>query len=285
MLDVNKKNEVKLASDNKVSLFNIENIFSDLNEVVTTFFPSFRFEKLLRYRAETIAKVGIEAYKIAKSENIQINPLPPKIALPLVEKLSLEDEPDMFERWAKLLIAAGVNPNPIHQQYADILSGLNSQSANLLKEIYMHQENIYLEKEFDDYLDKSRFKKYFDDANKDNKSTVFIEGRPAFSLPSSFHVFPFRFPFIICGTEKGRLKHFGFKADGSASGNSVLLEFKDETIKMLLSLEKMGLIKYQHIFHDQKKDENGKIYFISNCGVLLTQFGYSFTDCLENPTK
>jgi len=277
--------EVKALSDNKVSLVNIENDFSGFREVVAMFFPLLRKEILLRYRAETIARVGLEAYRIAQSENIQIKPIPPKIALPIIEKLSLEHEPDMFERWTKLLIAAGVNPNPIQQQYADILSGLNSQGANLLKDIYSHQDIKNIENEFDDYLDKSRFKRYFDDANRYNRNTVTIGDTPAFSLPSSFHVSPFRFPLIIYGTEKSTLKHFGFYCDGSASRDSVLLEFKDETTKMLLSLERMGLIKYQHIFHDKKQDENGKTFFVSKCGVLLTQFGYSFIDCLENPTK
>jgi len=274
--------EVKTLSDNKVSLLNIENDFSGLSEVIAMFFPSLRQEILLRYRAETIARVSLEAYRIAQSENIQIKPIPPKIALPIVEKLSLEHEPDMFERWSQLLIAVGVNPNPIQQQYADILSGLNSHGANFLKDIYSHQDKRNIEDEFDSYLDKSRFKRYFDDANR---NTVTIGDRPAFSFPSSFHISPFRFPLIIYGTEKGTLKHFGFYHDGSASRDSVLLEFNDETTKMLLSLERMGLIKYQHIFHDQKEDENGNTYFISQCGVLLTQFGYLFIDCLENPTK
>jgi len=274
--------EIKTASDNKVSLVNIENDFSGLKEVVAMFFPSLRQEILLRYRAETIARVGLEAYRIAQSENIQIKPIPPKIALPIVEKLSLEYEPNMFERWTKLLIAVGVNPNPIQQQYADVLSGLNSQGANLLKDIYSHQDNMNIENEFDGYLDKSRFKRYFDDANR---HTVTIEDMPTFSFPSSFLVYPFHFPLIIYGTEKGTLKHFGFFYDGSASRDSVLLEFNNETNKMLLSLERMGLIKYEHIFHEKKEDENGKTYFISQCGVLLTQFGYSFIDCLENPTK
>jgi len=278
----NEDIEIKTASDNKISLLNIENDFSGLKEVVAMFFPSLRQEILLRYRAETIARVGLEAYRIAQSENIQIKPIPPKIALPIVEKLSLEHEPDMFERWTKLLIAVGVNPNPIQQQYADVLSGLNSQGANLLKDIYSHQDNMNIENEFDGYLDKSRFKRYFDDANR---NTVTIGDKHAFSFPSSFHVYPFHFPLIIYGTKKGKLKHFGFYCDGNASGESVLLEFNDEINKMLLSLERMGLIKYQHIFHDKKEDENGKTYFISRCGVLLTQFGYSFIDCLENPTK
>jgi hypothetical protein len=285
MFSKEKKIEVKAASENKISLFNIEIDFSGLAEVVALLFPSLRHERLVRYRTETIAKVSLETYRLANAENVQLNPIPAKMALPIVEKMSLEEEPDMFEKWSKLLLAAGVNPKPIHQQYADILFGLDSQGANFLKEIYSHQDNINIENIFDEYLDKSRFNRFFDNANMDYRNRVTIDEGPVFSFPLSFGQPSFDFPLIIYVTEKGSLKHFGFYFDGSASRNSVLLVFKDETVKLLLSLERMGLIKYQHIFHDQKKDEEGKAYFVSRCGVLLTQFGYSFIECLENPTK
>jgi hypothetical protein len=162
--------EIKIASDNKflsdnsnkVSLFNIENDFSGLANVVACFFPSMRHEMILRYRAETIAKIGIEAYRLAQDENIQINPIPPKIALPLIEKMSLEHEPNMYEKWAKLLIATSINPNPIHQQYADILSNLNNRSADILQRIRIHQIGPDVEEDYNEYIDAARFKNFFD---------------------------------------------------------------------------------------------------------------------------
>jgi hypothetical protein len=57
----------KLASDNKIALINIENDFSGLKDAVALFFPSMQHEIILRYRAETIAKIGIEAYRIAQN--------------------------------------------------------------------------------------------------------------------------------------------------------------------------------------------------------------------------
>ena len=88
-------------------------------------------------KTENIVKVSLEAYRIAQSENIQIKPIPPKIALPLIEKMSLEHEPDMYEKWANLLIAVGANPNPVHQQYTDLLYNLDNYSAKFLKNIYI----------------------------------------------------------------------------------------------------------------------------------------------------
>jgi len=167
----------KIASDNKVasdntiknSLINFEFDFSGLKDAVALFFPSIRHEMILRYRAETIAKIGIEAYRIAKEEGLKINPIPPKIALPLIEKMSLEHEPDMYRKWAGLLIATGVNPNPIHQQYADILANLNTHSANILKYIYSSHLKSDSEMMYKKYSDIIKFLETYNDAICSNK--------------------------------------------------------------------------------------------------------------------
>jgi hypothetical protein len=157
--EINIASGNKVASDNtaKISLFNIENDFSGLKDAIALFFPAYRYEMILRYRAETVAKIGLEAYKLAQNENIKIKPIPPKIALPIIEKMSLEHEEDMYEKWAKLLIAAGVNSDPIHQQYAEVLANLNKQSAELLKDIYIKQKNPNLQNQYDEYADKKSF--------------------------------------------------------------------------------------------------------------------------------
>jgi hypothetical protein len=199
--------EVNIASGNtlKISLFNIENDFSGLANAVLCFFPSMRHEMILRYRAETIAKIGIEAYRMAREEGIKINPIPPKIALPLIEKMSLEHEPDMYEKWARLLLATGVNNNPIHQQYADILANLNNDRANFLKDIYTKQtEQPDIEQKFDEYVDKIRFQSLYKEVEK--KARIENNGvgeysQSAISWITRFNA-RFSFPLIISGTEK-----------------------------------------------------------------------------------
>ena len=54
---------------------------------------------------------------------------------------------------------------------------------------------------------------------------------------------------------------------------------------MLLGLEKLGLIKQMPYFIDNKKDINGKIIQADSRGIVLTQYGYTFIDCLEHPNK
>ena len=284
------KKTTKIASDNTIknSLINFENDFSGLKDAVALFFPSIRHEMILRYRAETIAKIGIEAYRIVQNEGMQINPIPPKIALPLIEKMSLEHEPDMYKKWAKLLIAAGVNPNPIQQQYADILSNLNNENANLLKEIYEKQSSSNLEKEFEEDINKTIFKKCYDDIQSYTSWHSSVNEDDGFSLPDSsaaLHSF-FQYPLILYGTEKGKETYTPCYENGKAIVEKyAVLVFTNEDKINLIGLQKLGLIKFQYLFHEPRKDETGETVSVKRCGVLLTQFGYSFVDCLEHPTK
>jgi hypothetical protein len=290
---------VKIASDNKlfsdntnkVSLFNIENDFSGLDKAILCFFPSIRHEMLLRYRAETIAKIGIEAYKIAQNRNILINPIPPKIAMPLVEKMSLEHEPDMYEKWAKLLIAVGANPNPLHQQYADLLYNLDNYSAKFLKNIYINQKmKMNAEAVYDQYIEYSMLNKLYNAINKQFSDRFYALGENNISVSSNsifFHP-PFDFPMIIHGTEKSVLYHWVVvsgkdkdKKINPKDHESPCLSLPEKEKKMLQLLDKLGLIKFQILSYDRNKDSN-RLY-IERYGVFLTEFGYSFIDCLENP--
>ena len=282
-----KKNK-KFASDNKIasnnviknSLINFDVDFNGLKDIISLFFPSIRHEIILRYRAETIAKIGIEAYKIAHNNDIQIIPIPPKIALPLIEKMSLEHEPDMFEKWAKLLIATGVNPNPKHQQYADILSNLDNHNASLLDKIYSNQTKPDAEKEYNEYIDKMRFQECYD-AIKDHNFT----DEESFPL----HIY-FNFPYYILGTTESKepQNQYLFSSQDIYHEENTYFTFKKEETDMLIGLDKLGLIKYQVLnreYTPNKPNEDKRLIFREKCGILLTLFGYSFVDCLKHPTQ
>jgi hypothetical protein len=285
--------DIKVASDNTIKngLINFDVDFSGLKDVVALFFPSIRNEMILRYRAETIAKIGIEAYRMAISEGIQINPIPPKIALPLIEKMSLEHEPDMYEKWAKLLIAAGVKPNPIHQQYADILSNLNCKSASFLKEIYTKQGDDEYESKFDEYIDKSRFQDLYKEAERRAKKRNDGVGEYSRGILSymTFHN-NFYFPLFISGTEEKIISTKVFKVIGNSppiqgEREGTFLVLTKEESNMLLGLEKLGLIRYKEFETVREKIKGEEYIYVKQYGVLLTKFGHSFVDCLEHSTK
>ena len=266
--DTNIASGNKLASDNntKVSLINIENYFKGLEKAVALFFPSMRHEMLLRYRAETIAKIGLEAYKLTQKEDIKIKPIPPKIVMPIIEKMSLEHEETMYERWAKLLIAAGVNPNPIHQQYAEILSSLDSKSANLLREIFKKQKEQNIENEYEGYVRRNNF--LWENLNLEFKKSGFFNGIKEIKIPPYFeNNVDFSFPYYMTGNVK-------INGDNEMNNNEE---------NMVMVLQRLGLIKFKK-YYDGFDGENKDLDKTYKYGIFLTRFGHIFVDCLENPT-
>jgi hypothetical protein len=241
------------------------------------------------FNFEGIDKVSSIAYTMAMNENIPIKHIPPKIAMPLIEKMSLENESDMYEKWAKLLIATGVNPNPIHQQFADILANLNNKSANFLREIFENQSDSEMESKYEESINKYKFQVFYnnEEINRRRSFDPSEYGNPLnpmtpfYPLPTFFH-----FPLIICGTEESAESTTPYYENDMAVVNKYnILKFSDEDNNLLLVLEKLGLIKYYFLLNEEKKDEEGKLFYVRKCGTLLTKFGYSFVDCLENPTK
>lgn len=290
-------NENKIASENELfsnnnidnSVIKIEKIFDGLDKVLLCFFPKVRDEIILKYRAETIKEVGILAYKLAKEENIELNPVPPKYALPLIEKLSIEHEPDMYERWARLLIETSADPKPIHQQYAELLSKLDKKSAVLLKNVYENQKEADLEKKYDEIIDRKRFKDNYEEMKNevDRKSYVISGSITALpDMPKNSNDL-FDYPLVLHCVDKNQDKLFG-RLTKSDDGKTIIIEnnnkvFFDEDNIRLLGLEKLGLIKYQYFYNERKKSGNDDYFYVKQYGVLLTQFGYAFINCLEDP--
>ena len=150
----------EVASGNFSPTVNLDGVLKGGEKLIAMLFPDIRFaimEKLnaealflkakaelcqtdtVRHQVETFLKIGMSARQILEVLNIQFNPIPPKAALPLFEKSSLEHEEEMYSEWAKLLVATADEYNPIHMQYAEILSKIGSDEANILKTIYETQ--------------------------------------------------------------------------------------------------------------------------------------------------
>jgi hypothetical protein len=143
---------------------------------------------------------------------------------------------------------------------------------------------------YDEYCDKSRFQKYYNDINSNIKmQNIGMNEKSALLPKTGLFQIPFNFPRVISGSEKSNISEnqvlvFNELGNAIVGADSYLVFTRDDK-NMLLGLEKLDLIKCQFLFPDQSRDENGKALFVENCGVLLTKFGYSFVDCLEYPTK
>ncbi len=147
MLDNNNVSNSMLSDNNVASnnfsnntLISFEKVFSGLENLVALFFPSVRNAQVERYRAETTLLIAKKAQELKDKYNIEVKPIPPKAAIPLFEKLSIEHEEIMFDLWAKLLLDTSSKYTPIKIQYAEILSKIGGQEARLLKAVFDFQK-------------------------------------------------------------------------------------------------------------------------------------------------
>lgn len=252
----------------KNSLISFNNCFNNLDKTIEVFFPSMREARVERYRAETFYKIGLKADEILKILGVSANPIPPKGAIPLFDKLSLEHEEEMYDLWAKLLVEAAIEYNPIQLQYADILSKIGNNEAKLLKKIFYTQKDKgkgLLEIDYKKSQEKELFKEY-------NLLSGISKGEALYlndPIPTDFE---FIFPYYIEAEPKQN-------TEDSLQQDVIQKDFSQEIITSVNLLVQLNLIHKKYtVFHD--KYDKG-CYAISKIGVLLTEFGYSMIACLE----
>lgn len=252
-------------SENKLINFDVD--FNGLEKSVVLFFPSVRNAMVERYRAETFLKIGLKAQEIINILSLKTNPIPPKAALPLFEKMSLEHEEDMYNIWAKLLVSASVNYNPIQIQYAEILSKIGSEEAKLLIEMYKIQAQNISFKAYGAKMEKfTRELNHFNTAR-----TIFKQIEIAITDIISHHIsrsakmanpiylyIKHKFKKILCRAEKD------FRGYANDVFEITRLFDKKENENSIRVLEGVNLIFNQEYF-----------------SPLLTNLGYKFITELE----
>lgn len=140
MIDKNlSNNDIANGNFSQNTLVSFNADFNGLEKTVSLLIPSIRNAMVERYKAETTYIILEKAIKIIQDNGYEVKPIPPKIALPLFDKLSLEHEENMYDMWAKLLVNATTNYDPINIYYAEILSKISSKEALLLLEMYKFQ--------------------------------------------------------------------------------------------------------------------------------------------------
>jgi Abortive infection alpha len=96
-------------------------------------------DRLKFFRWQRQVRMAEEAEKILKSRGTQeTRAVPPKLALPLIEAASLEEDDDLQNLWAKLL-ANAMDPNfksELRYTYIDILKSLTPLDVKILMEFY-----------------------------------------------------------------------------------------------------------------------------------------------------
>lgn len=132
-------NDVVSGNFSQNTLVSFAGVFNGLEKSIGLLIPSVRNVLVERYRAETTALILDKAIKIIEENGLTINSIPPKGALPLFDKLSLEHEKEMYDIWANLLVNASMNYDPIYILYSEILSKISNAEAKLLLEMYHYQ--------------------------------------------------------------------------------------------------------------------------------------------------
>jgi hypothetical protein len=92
-----------------------------------------RLELLLHKTEERLRKKGVTQFRL----------VPPKLALPLLQNATMEDEDDLHTLWSALLAAAmdsGVDE--VHRKYVSILADLTGPDAVVLRKIWAEWQTV-----------------------------------------------------------------------------------------------------------------------------------------------
>lgn len=100
-------------------------------------------------RAETLYQKAVE--RLLKKGVTMTRPIPPKVALPLLEYATIEHEDDLHTLWANLL-ATGMdaNENEIHRKYVTTLGEMTSEDAAILAKMFASSKDEITKKKFRD---------------------------------------------------------------------------------------------------------------------------------------
>jgi hypothetical protein len=96
-------------------------------------------DRLRFYRAERWILLSVKTKERLRRKGIKhIRTVPPKVALPLIEAATIEDDEDLHTLWANLL-ATGLDESAalIRQQHVATLSALSLEDAQTLRAIYL----------------------------------------------------------------------------------------------------------------------------------------------------
>ena len=96
-------------------------------------------DKLRFVRWKRLVETADEVNKILESRNVKTTrAVPPKLALPIIEESSLEDDPTLQALWSHLLANAMDSSfsDEIRSAYSDIIKGITGRDALLLRTLY-----------------------------------------------------------------------------------------------------------------------------------------------------
>lgn len=275
-------------------LFNIVNIkIKDFpEELIKEIKPYISFlltqaEELIKIKEdENIAKTLLQYFNFTEKLKIEKRfNFPIKFGIPAFKKIALEEDSDLQKEWAKLLVVASSDYHPIYGQYAEILSQINSENAQLIKKTYAKQKKEggfnFLEN-FEYVTLKSLYNEAIQEAKEKEKCKLeeksFTEKdapdrAPKASCPIA------KLPYIINGTVEdlnpmveargGTLPSFDYTMD--------LFKKSSKILDSLVLLKNLNLLNFEFCTYR----DGGRKGIVPQWGIMLTPLGYKFAETLE----
>jgi hypothetical protein len=93
-------------------------------------------------RVERASKLVADAAAVVAESGQEPQPVPGRLLIPILEKGSLEDDPELRDRWVALLANAAVNPGGVMPAFVSILGELSSMEARILRRVYELQAEL-----------------------------------------------------------------------------------------------------------------------------------------------
>ncbi|MEQ1650851.1 MAG: Abi-alpha family protein [Hyphomicrobium sp.] len=140
-VDVSAKAEAKLHIKGEVPSSSLGRAVDALTDIIRPFSEArgLKADILRMQREEVAIEIAKRARQKVEIERLEIQSVPNKIIVPLLEKGSCEELADdqMIERWANLLAAASMRV-AVEPRFVSILSELSGKQAELLDSIAFH---------------------------------------------------------------------------------------------------------------------------------------------------
>lgn len=114
-------------------------------------------DKVRIIRFENAIKTINRAQEICKKEKIKIEKIPINFLVPFLEQVSLQDDDDVKEIWARLLTSAASDYDPILMVIKDSLARMTSKEVGIIEEICtidnFENQIAILEGDYEGWLD------------------------------------------------------------------------------------------------------------------------------------
>ena len=206
-------------------------------------------DKIRFFRFKSALKTLKKAKEIVENEEITLKEIPIKFLVPFLEKCSLEDEDsELINQWANLLVSAGSEYKANHPAFVDILSQISPSEAMLLKRIW----EIRKSRGYDSL--KLILELY-------EQKTVSYYGKKPVSIDE--------------WEEKGFLVMAGSSPGSLGDRRDTVMA--DQNIRSLQLLERQNLIKIQTVSGEHVT--TNKEVFVVN--AVLTPLGFEFVSSCE----